>query len=70
MRMLHALGWGTLLSRRGSLTYLVRGLIMASAKKIVFYSCTALLVLLFTLAGLAKLTPLVGSEVHNQMVRN
>ena len=43
---------------------------MASAKKIVFYSCTALLVLLFTLAGLAKLTPLVGSEVHNQMVRN
>ena len=43
---------------------------MALARKIVFYSSTALIVLLFAFTGLVKLTPLVGSEVHHELVRH
>ncbi len=43
---------------------------MASAKKLGFQISTALIVLLFTFAGVVKLTPVVSSEIHEEMVRH
>ena len=38
------------------------------AKKLAYQISTALVVLLFTFAGVMKVTPLVSSEIHNEMV--
>jgi len=41
---------------------------MASTWRVVYLVSTALVVLLFSLAGLMKLTPLLSPEVHGELV--
>ena len=38
------------------------------AKKLIYQISTALVVLLFTFAGLVKLVPGISPEIHNEMV--
>ena len=42
--------------------------VMATVKKLAYYACTALIVLLFGMAGVVKLTPALSSKVHNEIV--
>lgn len=42
--------------------------IMASTWRVAYLVSTALVVLLFSLAGLMKLTPLLSPEVHGELV--
>ena len=41
---------------------------MASAMRILSVACTLLLVAVFTLVGVMKLTPVISPEIHSQMV--
>ena len=43
---------------------------MAAARRVAYQVSTALVVLLFTLAGVMKLTPLLSPETHGELVGN
>lgn len=43
---------------------------MASTMRIVNIVCTFLLVVVFALTGVMKLTPAISPEVHGEMVRS
>lgn len=44
------------------------GVEMATARRVVYLVSTAIVVLLFTLAGVMKLTPLLSPETHGELV--
>lgn len=44
------------------------GVEMAAARRVAYQISTAIVVLLFTLAGVMKLTPLLSPETHGELV--
>ena len=46
------------------------GVEMAAARRVAYQVSTAIVVLLFTLAGVMKLTPLLSPETHGELVGN
>lgn len=41
---------------------------MASTMRVVNIGCTFLLIAMFAMAGIMKLTPMISPEVHNELV--